>query len=206
LPINHKYRKDFFIDKVERDVTPSVPLGEELYDVVSQYEGIVFGIQFGKQKFHGFGVTINWIKQICFLELSHWNNNLLLYNLDVMYIEMNMFENIFNMVMDVKEKTKDNMIARIDIYLLCHCKNIELVYDESRVAKPKVSFALNKNAQLLVYQCLKSLCFPNGYASNISRLVNMKDDKLFGMKSYDYHVFIQTFIPLAYQDLLSKGI
>jgi hypothetical protein len=70
LPINHKYRKDFFIDKVERDVTPSVPLGEELYDVVSQYKGIVFGIQFGKHKFHGFGVTINWIKQICFFEAS----------------------------------------------------------------------------------------------------------------------------------------
>jgi hypothetical protein len=96
-----------------------------------------------------------------------------------MYIEKNMFENIFNMVMDVKGKTKDNMIARIDIYLLCHCKNIELIYDGSRVAKPKVSFALNKNAQLLVYRCLKSLCFHDGYASNISRLVNMNDDKLY---------------------------
>ena len=77
MPINHKYRKDFFIDKFERDVTPSVPLGEELYDVVSQYEGIVFSIQSGKQKFHGFGVTINWVKQsiLFFLELPHWNNN-----------------------------------------------------------------------------------------------------------------------------------
>ena len=56
------------------------------------------------------------------------------------------------MVMDVKEKTKDNMIARIDILLLFHCKNIKLVYDGSRVAKPKVNFALEKNAQLLVYQ------------------------------------------------------
>jgi hypothetical protein len=37
-------------------------------------------------------------------------------------------------------------------------------------------------------------------------LVNMNDDKLYWMKSHDYHVFIQTFIPLAYQDLLSKGI
>jgi hypothetical protein len=81
-----------------------------------------------------------------------------------------------------------------------------LIYDGSRVAKPKVSFALNKNAQLLVYWCLKSLCFHDGYASNISRLVNMNDDKLYWMKSHDYHVFIQTFIPLAYQDLLSKGI
>jgi len=58
--------KTFLIEKVEREVTPSVPLGEELYDVVSQYEGIVFGIQSGKQKFHGFGVTINWVKQSIF--------------------------------------------------------------------------------------------------------------------------------------------
>jgi len=42
-----------------------------------------------------------------------------------------MFENIFNMVMDVKEKTKDNMKAIMDILLFCHCKNMELVYDGS---------------------------------------------------------------------------
>jgi len=29
---------------------------------------------------------------------------------------------------------------------------------------------------------------------------------LYGMKSHDCHVFMQTFIPLAYRDLLSKGI
>jgi hypothetical protein len=53
---------------------------------------------------------------------------------------------------------------------------------------------------------LKSLCFPNGYASNISRLVNLEDCRLYGMKNHDYHVFMQTLIPLAYRDLLSKGI
>jgi len=34
LPTNHKYRKninDFFVGRVERDVAPSRPLGEELY-------------------------------------------------------------------------------------------------------------------------------------------------------------------------------
>ena len=40
--------KTFFIGKVERDVTPSVPLGEELDDVISQYKGIIFGFQSGK--------------------------------------------------------------------------------------------------------------------------------------------------------------
>ena len=47
-----------------------------------------------------------------------------------------MFENIFNTVMDVKGKTKDNINARLDIALFCNHKNMELVYDESRVAKP----------------------------------------------------------------------
>jgi len=51
-------------------------------------------------------------------------------------------------VMDVKGKTKDNIKARLDIALYCNRKNMELVYDESRVAKPRASFVLEKNAQL----------------------------------------------------------
>ena len=52
----------------------------------------------------------------------------------------------------------------------------------------------------------KSSRFPDGHASNISRLVNIEDCRLYGMKSHDYHVFMQTLIPLAYRDLLPKGI
>jgi len=68
-----------------------------------------------------------------------------------MHIEKNMFENIFNTVMDVKGKTKDNIKARLDLALFCNRKNMELVYDGSWVAKPRASFVLEKNAQLLVY-------------------------------------------------------
>jgi len=59
---------------------------------------------------------------------------------------------------------------------------MELVFYGSRVTKPKANFVLGKNAQLLVYQWFKSLSFPDGYASNISRLVNLEDYKLYGMK------------------------
>jgi hypothetical protein len=69
-----------------------------------------------------------------------------------MHIEKNVFENIFNMVMDVKGKTKDNIKAKMDIMLFYHRKNMDLVYDMSRVTKPKASFTLDKNAQLLIYQ------------------------------------------------------
>jgi hypothetical protein len=66
-----------------------------------------------------------------------------MYNLDVMYTKKNVFENIFNTVIDVKGKTKDNMEIRMNIHLFCHHKNMDLVYNKTRVVKPKVSFALD---------------------------------------------------------------
>ena len=61
-----------------------------------------------------------------------------------MHIKKNLFENIFNIVMDVKGKTKDNIQARLDIALFCNHINIKLVCDESRVTKPRESFVLEK--------------------------------------------------------------
>jgi len=54
--------------------------------------------------------------------------------------------------MDVKGKKMDNIKARMDIALFCNRKNIELVFDGSRIAKPRASFVLEKNTQKLVYQ------------------------------------------------------
>jgi hypothetical protein len=136
LPPNHRYRKnrkDFFVGRVEKDVAPPRLSGEELHDVVSEYSDLVFGLQSVKQKFSSFGLTYNWVKQSIFWELPCWKTNLLCHNLDVMHIEKNMFENT---VMDVKGKTKDNIKARLDIPLFCNRKNMELVCDGSRVAKP----------------------------------------------------------------------
>jgi len=67
-----------------------------------------------------------------------------------MHIKKNVFENIFNMVMDVKGKTEKNINAKMNIALFCHHKNMKLVYVGSRFAKSKANFALDKNAQLLV--------------------------------------------------------
>jgi len=72
LPSNHRYRKNkkyFFIDRVEKDVAPPRLSGEELHDVVLEYSDIVFGLQSGKQKFLGFGLTYNWVKRSIFWEL-----------------------------------------------------------------------------------------------------------------------------------------
>jgi len=62
-----------------------------------------------------------------------------------MHIEKHVFENIFNIVMDVKGKTKNNIKAKMDIALFCHHKNMELVSIGSWVVKLKTSLALDKS-------------------------------------------------------------
>jgi hypothetical protein len=50
LSSDYKYRKnikDFFVGRVERDVAPLLPSGEELYNMVSKYEDIIFGFHSG---------------------------------------------------------------------------------------------------------------------------------------------------------------
>jgi hypothetical protein len=68
LPSNHRYKKnikDFFVGRVEKDASPRLS-GEELQDVVLEYDDIVFGLQLGKHKFLGFGLTQNWVKRSIF--------------------------------------------------------------------------------------------------------------------------------------------
>jgi hypothetical protein len=55
-----------------------------------------------------------------------------------MQIEKNVFENIFNTVMNMKGKTKDNIKARMDTTLFCHSKNMKLGH-RSRSPKPPSS-------------------------------------------------------------------
>ena len=66
-----KNRNDFFVVRVENDVALLLLSGEELHDVVLEYDDIVFGFQSSKQKFPGFGLTNNWVNRSIFWELSY---------------------------------------------------------------------------------------------------------------------------------------
>jgi len=65
------------------------------------------------------GGSHNWTKQSIFWELPFWKTNLIRHNIDVMHVEKNVFDNVFNTVMDIKNKTKDNVKARMDLKEYC---------------------------------------------------------------------------------------
>nr|XP_016499612.1 PREDICTED: uncharacterized protein LOC107818152 [Nicotiana tabacum] len=93
-------------------------------------------------KIHGYGVTHNWTKQSIFWELPYWKHYLLRYNLYVMHIEKNFFDNLFNTVMDVNNKTKDNLKAKMDLKEYCRRSELYLTYLNNKIQKPKTTNSL----------------------------------------------------------------
>ncbi|KAL9662325.1 hypothetical protein QQ045_027158 [Rhodiola kirilowii] len=154
----------------------------------------------------GFGVYHNWTKKLIFWELPYWVNVKLRYNLDVMHIEKHVFENLFNTIMDVKGKTKDDGFkSRKDIGLYCRRPELELKTRHRLVAN-NGKYQITQEQQMLVLLWVKSLKFPDGFSSNLGNKVDLSTLKLVGYKSHDAHVFIERLMPVSFKGFLPKQI
>jgi hypothetical protein len=51
---------------------------------------------------------------------------------------------------------------------------------------------------------IKMLKFPDGYAANLSRGVNLQTMKVLGMKSHDFHIWIERILPAMTRGYLSE--
>lgn len=120
-----------------------------------------------------------------------------------MHIEKNFFDNIFNTIMNVAGKTKDTTKSRQELNE--YCRRPELNMDSSG-KYPKACYTLDRQSRSVLCEWVKSIKFPDGYASNLGRCVDMKKLKLFGMKSHDCHVFMQRLIPIAFRELLPQNV
>ncbi len=203
MDMEHPYRRNrvsFRKGKVEKSAPPKRLTGEEIWDRVSQWPSV---IETGNIcKMQGYGETHNWTKRSIFWTLPYWRTNLLPHNLDIMHIEKNVFDNIFNTVMDMKNKMKDNVKARRDMQILCNRPNLNVIdLEGGGVFKPKAAFTLTEKQRSDVLMWVKSLKLPDGYASNFSRCIDNSSTRMFGMKSHDCHVFMQRLLPLLFQAL-----
>jgi len=67
--------------------------------------------------------------------------------------------------------------------------------------KPKAAYAMTKSQRLVVLKWVKELKLPDDYASNLGWCVDLYKGKIHGMKSHDFHVFMQRFLPIAFNSL-----
>ena len=109
--------------------------------------------------------------------------------------------------MDIPNRTKDNAKARFDLANICDREKLHMKKTPiGRWVKRKASYSLTKAQRTLVLQWIKNLKFPDGYASNLSRGVDINGGKITGMKSHDCHVFMERLLPVAFRDFLPKDI
>ena len=72
-----------------------------------------------------------------------------------MHVEKNVFDNIFNTIMDIKGKTKDNVNARLDMKILFKRPELELLDRNGTIVKLKVIYVLGPAQIKEVCLCLK---------------------------------------------------
>jgi predicted amino acid-binding ACT domain protein len=173
--------------------------GEEIWERVHMIPRIT---DVAEIHMSGYGIEHHWTKQSIFWDLPYWSTNLVRHNLDVMHIEKNVFDNVFNTVMDIKGRTKDNVKARKDLKEVCKSRGLELQEQSNgKKKKPKANYTFTLEQKREVCEWVKGLKMPDGYASNMARCVDMKEGKLHGMKSHDCHVFMERLLPIAFNSL-----
>jgi hypothetical protein len=126
-----------------------------------------------------------------------------MHNIDIMHQERNIGESILSICMSFTDKTKDNHKTRKDLALLCNRPSLEL---KSRGGKSRAPFCLKARDRKEVLIWLKNLKFPYGYATSFRRAVNLDTRKLSGVKSHDYHIFMERLIPMMFHGYLDDNV
>ncbi|CAM8979456.1 unnamed protein product [Rhodiola kirilowii] len=205
---NHPFRGDarnFYRDRTDFDGPVQFRSGQAVHDRVRNLKYI--WEQHINEVCDGYGVDHNWTKKSIFWVLPYWEDVKLRHNLDVMHIEKNVFENLFNTIMDVKGKTKDDGVkCRKDIKLYCRRPELELKMRRGRMVAHKGKYQLTREQQKIVLIWVQSLQFPDGFSSNLGNKVDLNALKLVGYKSHDAHVFIERLMPIAFKGFLPGKI
>ena len=151
-------------------------------------------------------LSYNWKKKSIFFELAYWEHNPIRHNLDVMHIEKNVCDNLLWTLLNVAGKEKDNLNARLDLQEMGIRKALHPQQAGNKFYLPPSCFTMDNGEKDAFCALLKKLKVPDGYASNISRCVNVKQRTISGLKSHDSHILMQQLLPIAVRSLLPKKV
>jgi hypothetical protein len=102
-----------------------------------------------------------------------------------------------SMSLDVTVFTKDNMNTRKDLATLCDYPSLEVKLNaRGELRRPKALYCIKLTERKEVLRLLKVLKFLDCYVANIKWAVNVSTDKLNGLKSQDYHIFMERLMPV----------
>ena len=141
-----------------------------------------------------------------FFELPLRESLLVRHNLDVMHIEKNIFESLLGTLLELEGKCKDGEKARLDLQHLGIRKDQHLVLEKGKYTLPPALYTLGMDDKQTLCKCLHCVKFPDGYAANIRRCVDINGCKISGLKTHDLHVILQKLLPLVVRNILPQEV
>lgn len=204
LPLDHPYRnqKKDFNGKQEHRRKPVPLFGEE---VLLNVEGINHNWGEKKRKRTDTSMLEErscWNKKSIFFQLEYWKKLHVRHNLDVMHIEKNVCDNIVGTLLNIPNKTKDGVNARLDWVKRINRSELLPENQGKRKYLPPACFTLSKDEKRKMCRTLFELKVPEGYSSNFKNIVSMEELKLVGLKSHDCHILMQELLPVAIRSVL----
>ena len=192
-----RYDKDGFDGNMEFGNTPTSITGSQ---VLTELEGSMF--TYGKSQTN---IDVDerdeeqiWKKRSIFFDLQYWQFNRLHHNLDVTHIKKNICDNLLGTLLNLEGKSKDNLKARQDLQQMqIRLELHPILLPNGKYHLPVAPYNLSVAEKTSLLKVLKHIKVPDGYVSNISRCVNMKERKLFNLKSHDCHILMQDLLPIA---------
>ncbi|XP_068329751.1 uncharacterized protein [Pyrus communis] len=143
-----------------------------------------------------------WKKHSIFFKLPYWEHLVLRHCLDVMHIEKNVTESLVATLLGIVGKSKDNLNARLDLELMGMKPELHRKFVNGKPKMPPGVYTMKPLEKELFCKVLASIQVPDNYSSNISRLVHTKEKIIRGLKSHDWHVLMQQFLPIAIRKCL----
>ena len=74
--------------------------------------------------------------------------------------------------------------------------------EADKTTLPPAGYTLTNAEKDIFCETLSNIRVPQGYCSNFSSLVSQNDKKLIGLKSHDYHMLMQEFLPIAIRSIM----
>ena len=120
-----------------------------------------------------------------------------------MHIEKNVCDNVIYTLLNESGKSKDHLNARKDLQAMGIRE--ELWPNDNGRYKPAL-FTMSNAQKDVFLRTLKNVMVPDGYSSNISRCVDLKQRKILGLKTHDCHILMEQLIPLAIRNVLPNPV
>ncbi|XP_077248014.1 uncharacterized protein LOC143887729 [Tasmannia lanceolata] len=110
----------------------------------------------------------NWKKKTIFSSLPYWESLLFRHSLDAMHIEKNVCDNVIRTLLNIEEKTKDSLKARLDLQQMGIRRAFHpMTNGKNKTYLPPACFTMSTKEKVALCNILKDIKVPDGFSSNI---------------------------------------